>query len=247
MDALRGEPRRAFTDSQVRLELRYTSPVENHNPMSIVRPSRSGLGDQLPLIDSTRLRGKKALESVRVIPPAREQWIRIEKDSWLHPTRAAIALLRVQRPVKLVLARQQMFAQMGHRLQLYSISGSQQSASIGKIGSDPFAACGKDMRFSAQVWRQLPLRSSFPGFSPCPVARRRFGRSAYGLARHWDWNVYISCCVGDRRATNFRVATGSEIGRYGPAICTGFGGLANLWVRWLSRAACCPEGRWHAA
>ncbi len=54
-------------------------------------------------------------ERIRVIAPFVGGGFGSKGNPWPHPTLAAIAARRVNRPVKLVLKRQQMFAQVGHR------------------------------------------------------------------------------------------------------------------------------------
>src|SRR3954452_14299996 len=83
------------------------------------------LGDELLLIDSTQwVDGTRNMVAthlgvpqnrVRVLSPFVGGGFGSKGNPWPHPTLAAIAARHVGRPVKLVLARQQMFSQVGHR------------------------------------------------------------------------------------------------------------------------------------
>jgi xanthine dehydrogenase YagR molybdenum-binding subunit len=111
--------------SPVRLDLEYTSGVENHNAMGPHATVAQWLGDEFLLIDSTRwVGGTRNMvahhlgmpqERVRVVSPFVGGGFGSKGNPWPHPTLAAIASRKVGRPVKLVLGRQQMFAQVGHR------------------------------------------------------------------------------------------------------------------------------------
>src|SRR3954452_3049448 len=83
------------------------------------------LGDELLLIDSTQwVDGTRNMVAthlgvpqnrVRVLSPFVGGGFGSKGNPWPHPTLAAIAARQVSRPVKLVLGRQQMFTQVGHR------------------------------------------------------------------------------------------------------------------------------------
>jgi xanthine dehydrogenase YagR molybdenum-binding subunit len=125
VDSDRGNTEAAFNASPVRLELEYTSPIENHNAMEPHATIAQWFGDHLLLIDSTQwVDGTRNMvathlglpsQNVRVLSPFIGGGFGSKGNPWPHPTLAAIAARRVGRPVKLVLARQQMFSQVGHR------------------------------------------------------------------------------------------------------------------------------------
>lgn len=125
VDSQRGTPGDGFVRSPVQLDLHFTSTVENHNAMEPHATVAQWTGENLLLIDSTqRVIGTRNMvaahlqippERIRVIVPFVGGGFGSKGNPWPHPTLAAIAAQRVNRPVKLVLKRQQIFAQVGHR------------------------------------------------------------------------------------------------------------------------------------
>jgi xanthine dehydrogenase YagR molybdenum-binding subunit len=125
-DSLRGDPSRGLAEADVRLDHTYTTPIEHHNPMEPhaatavwdgnggltvyetnqgVHVSRHGLAEVLGL----------PLEKVRVICPFVGGGFGSKGSLWPYTVLAAIAARHVQRPVKLVLTRAQMYTSNGYR------------------------------------------------------------------------------------------------------------------------------------
>lgn len=125
VDSSRGNPAAALEGAPVRLDLTYTTPVETHNPMEPHATVATWDGDTLVLFETTQwVMGARTMvaahlglpiDKVRVVSPFVGGGFGAKGVPWPHMTLAAIATGRVGRPVKLVLSRQQMFGQTGHR------------------------------------------------------------------------------------------------------------------------------------
>jgi xanthine dehydrogenase YagR molybdenum-binding subunit len=125
VDAVRGDPEWACATAPVRVDLRYSTPRQTHNPMEPHCSVAMWHGDQLLLFEATQwVMGARSMvaahlgmraDNVRVISASIGGGFGAKGVPWPHSTLAAVAASRVGRPVKLVLSRQQMFGQTGHR------------------------------------------------------------------------------------------------------------------------------------
>ena len=121
----RGDPEGAFSRTAVKIDETYTTPVEVHNAMEMHATLAHWEGDRLIVHDSTQwvVGQAKSLAYVLGIPPEK-----IELHApfigggfgsklflWPHAVLAAVAARELQRPVKIVLSRQQQFTTAGHR------------------------------------------------------------------------------------------------------------------------------------
>ena len=113
--------------AEVRIDAVYTTPMEHHNPMEPHATIASWDGDQLLLYDATQyVSGVRATvaktlgiphEKVRVVDPFVGGGFGCKGSTWSHVLLAAMASRKIERPVKLVLARPQMFGPVGGRPQ----------------------------------------------------------------------------------------------------------------------------------
>jgi len=128
-DSSRGEPEAAFAAAPVRLDATYTTPVEHHNPMephaTIALWEGDGDNHRLTVYSATqaisntreslaKLFGLKP-DQVRAICPFVGGGFGCKGNTWGHVGLAAMAAGVVNRPVKLVLDRSQMFSSNGYR------------------------------------------------------------------------------------------------------------------------------------
>jgi len=109
----------------VKVEQTYTTPVENHNPMEPHATTAVWQGDHLLLYDATQgvFGAKKKVAAVLGISPENVRIMSYfvgggfgcKGSVWAHVVLAAMAARQVNRPVKLVLGRMQMFGPVGFR------------------------------------------------------------------------------------------------------------------------------------
>jgi xanthine dehydrogenase YagR molybdenum-binding subunit len=103
----------------------YTTPVEHHNPIETCATIAEWKDDQLTLHDTTRwlLGSRKTIASYLDMPEANVLILcpylggafGSKGFLWQHSVLAAVAARHLNRPVKLVLSRDQMFTSTGHR------------------------------------------------------------------------------------------------------------------------------------
>ena len=123
----RGDPEQALARAAVRIEQTYTIPAEHHNPMEPHATVAVWDGPKLTLYDKTQgvdmvqAQASQALgipkEDIRVISPFVGGAFGSALRAWPHVFLAALAARQVDRPVKLVLTRSQMFPVTGYRPQ----------------------------------------------------------------------------------------------------------------------------------
>lgn len=121
----RGDPEAAYERSEVRIDATYVTPIENHNPLEPSVTVAEWRDGELTVYDSTQwVRGTRAAlakhfgldeERVRVIAPFLGGGFGCKGFFWPHAVIAAMAAKLTNRPVKLVLTREQMFTSVGHR------------------------------------------------------------------------------------------------------------------------------------
>ena len=120
-----GDPAKAETQVEVKVDATYTTPMEHHNPLEPHATVAHWQGDRLTLYDATqyvsgvRQTVAKTLgiskDNVRVVSPFVGGGFGCKGSSWSHIVLAAMAARKVGRPVKLVLQRPQMFGPVGGR------------------------------------------------------------------------------------------------------------------------------------
>jgi xanthine dehydrogenase YagR molybdenum-binding subunit len=124
-DTGRGNVARSMERAATKLDLLYTTPMENHNPLEPHATIAAWEGDQLTLYDATQnvsgVRRTAARtfgldpEKVRVICPFLGGGFGCKGTTWSHVMLAAMASRVAGVPVKLVLERTQMYGPVGAR------------------------------------------------------------------------------------------------------------------------------------
>ena len=124
-DKSRGNPEAALSSAEVSIDVNYKVPTEHHNPIEPHATIAIWSGDNLKLYDKTQWvkSVQQHLGSVFGIPEANVEVISpfvggafgCAGRIWQQTTIAPIAAKVVNRPVKLVLSRKQMFSMTGHR------------------------------------------------------------------------------------------------------------------------------------
>jgi xanthine dehydrogenase YagR molybdenum-binding subunit len=125
----RGDPEASLAKATVVIDQIYSTPIQNHNPMephaTIASWSTDANGDKLSVYDATQgISGVQgSLARAFSIPPANVHvqcpftggGFGCKGYVWSHTILAAMAAKVAQRPVKLVLGRDQMFGPVGSR------------------------------------------------------------------------------------------------------------------------------------
>src|SRR5204863_1116560 len=122
----RGDVDAALASAAARIDVTYTTPIENHNPIETYSTTAEWeAADRLLIHEATR--GIKqlqkivanafsvALENVRIVCPFVGGAFGSKGFQWSHTLLAAAAAQLVQRPVKLTFTRSQMFDSAGQR------------------------------------------------------------------------------------------------------------------------------------
>jgi xanthine dehydrogenase YagR molybdenum-binding subunit len=125
----RGDAAASLAKAAVTIDQTYSTPIQNHNPMEPHATIASWDGDKLSVYDATQgISGVQgALARAFAIPPANIHvqcpfvggGFGCKGNVWSHTVLAAMAAKVAQRPVKLVLEREQMFGPVGSRPNTY--------------------------------------------------------------------------------------------------------------------------------
>ena len=125
----RGDPDASLAKAAVVIDQIYSTPIQNHNPMEPHATIASWNGDKLHVYDATQgisgVQGSLARafsippENIRVECPYTGGGFGCKGYVWSQTILAAIAAKVAQRPVKLVLGRDQMFGPVGSRPNTY--------------------------------------------------------------------------------------------------------------------------------
>ena len=125
LKSARGDAQGVFASSAVKIDQVYETPVENHNPLETHATIASWSGERLTVYDATQytagvrhslaqLFGLKDTD-VRVVCKFTGGAFGSKGTMWQHVPIAVMAAKVVQRPVKLMLSRKQMFSGVGRR------------------------------------------------------------------------------------------------------------------------------------
>jgi len=125
VDSTRGNPDEAFASAPVKIDETYVTPVETHNPIELHASVASWDGQSFTLYETSQAvvnhRGVMAQmlgvppENVRVISRFLGSGFGGKLWPWPHSLIAASAARNLNRPVKLVVTRDMMFQNVGHR------------------------------------------------------------------------------------------------------------------------------------
>jgi xanthine dehydrogenase YagR molybdenum-binding subunit len=210
----RGDAETAMQTATVKIEEIYTTPVFNHNAMEPHASIAEWNGDQLTVYDATQsVMGVKALlssmlgvpaEKVRVIARYIGGGFGSKGFTWANTFLAAMAAKQFNRPVKLVLARQQVYSTAGRRTQT-----SQQIAlgadSSGKLVAIKHATISETSfvdEFVEMAGVQTPMLYSSPNVdvsheiirlnrgTPCPMRAPGESVGTYALEVAMDELAY---------------------------------------------------------
>jgi xanthine dehydrogenase YagR molybdenum-binding subunit len=125
VDSLRGDPDAAFAAAAVKLDETYTTPVETHNPIelhasvavydgqnfTLYETSQAIVNHQVAMVEALGVQP----ENVRVVMEYLGSGFGGKLWPWTHSLLAAQAARNLRRPIKLVVGRDMMFHNVGHR------------------------------------------------------------------------------------------------------------------------------------
>jgi len=126
-DTRRGDPENAFTSAAVKIDQTYSTPPETHNPIELHASVALWDGTRFTLYETTQaIMNHRAVmaqmlgvptENVRVITEFLGSGFGGKLWPWPHTLLAAAAARDLGKPIKLVVTRQMMFHDVGHRAQ----------------------------------------------------------------------------------------------------------------------------------
>ncbi|WP_263368241.1 xanthine dehydrogenase family protein molybdopterin-binding subunit [Edaphobacter bradus] len=125
VDSHRGDPDAAFASAPVKVDETYGTPVETHNPIELHASVAVWDGQSFTLYETSQavVNHRAVMAEMLGVPPENVRVISRFLGSgfggklwpWTHCAIAACAARNLNRPVKLVLARNMMFQNVGHR------------------------------------------------------------------------------------------------------------------------------------
>ncbi len=125
VDSHRGDPDAAFKTAAVTVDKRYSTPTETHNPIELHASVATWDGQSFTLYETSQavVNSREVLsqvlgvpiEDVRVISRFLGSGFGGKLWPWPHAMIAAAAARNLNRPVKLVVTRDMMFQNVGHR------------------------------------------------------------------------------------------------------------------------------------
>jgi xanthine dehydrogenase YagR molybdenum-binding subunit len=125
VESARGTPDEAFAGAGIKLDETYGTPVETHNPIELHASVAVWDGQSFTLYETSQgvVNHRDVLAQMLGVPPENVRVISRFLGSgfggklfpWPHSLLAAAASRNLNRPVKLVISRQMMFQNVGHR------------------------------------------------------------------------------------------------------------------------------------
>jgi xanthine dehydrogenase YagR molybdenum-binding subunit len=125
VDSHRGDPDAAFKTAAVTVDERYSTPTETHNPIELHASVAAWDGQNFTLYETSQavVNSREVLSQVLGVPMENVRVISRFLGSgfggklwpWTHAMIAAAAARNLGRPVKLVVTRDMMFQNVGHR------------------------------------------------------------------------------------------------------------------------------------
>ena len=125
VDSQRGDPDAAFNSAPVKIDETYATPVETHNPIELHASVAVWDGQNFTLYETSQavVNHRDVMAQMLGVPPENVRVISRFLGSgfggklwpWTHCMIAASAARNLNRPVKLVVTRNMMFQNVGHR------------------------------------------------------------------------------------------------------------------------------------
>lgn len=164
-DAGWGDTTAGLAQAEVKVEEVYTTPIQHHNPMEMHSTIAEWEGNKLTLHDSTQAVTSRQQylakmfgipeENVRVIALYVGGGFGCKGQTWSHVVLAAMAAKQVNRPVKVVMERPQMFGAVGAR------PGTHQKLSLGATKDGKLTAIRHEVHANTSVIEDYLESSAF--------------------------------------------------------------------------------------
>ncbi|MCC9135409.1 xanthine dehydrogenase family protein molybdopterin-binding subunit [Pontibacter silvestris] len=179
-DYVRGEED-AYKTADIKIEAEYTQPTEVHNPMELQAiVAHWEAEDKLTVYDKTQaVKGTQnafakdwniPVENVKVIATFVGGAFGNGLHTWPHETAAIIAAKKVNRPVKLMLTREQMFFMVGYRPHTWQKIGMSATAD-GKLTAITHESIGQTSSY--EEFTESTLQQSKMMYA-CPNVTTRY-------------------------------------------------------------------------
>jgi CO/xanthine dehydrogenase Mo-binding subunit len=179
-DLDRGAVEAGLAAADMLVEATYTTPTEHHNPMALFATTAVWDGDALTVYDTTQwpVNVRTVLAATFGLPEARVRVLApfvggafgAGLRAWPHVVLAALAARQVDRPVRLVLTRAQMFTSVGYR------PATVQRVRLGASGDGALTAISHQVTEPTAIGddhRENPVRAT-PVLYACPNVSTRF-------------------------------------------------------------------------
>ncbi|MGO4877563.1 xanthine dehydrogenase family protein molybdopterin-binding subunit [Pedobacter sp. AJM] len=195
-DLVRGAGKSALSQAEIKIEEAYETPIEHHHPMEPHATVAVWEGENLILYNGSQIiNGAQTAaaatlnlrpEQVRIVSPYIGGGFGSKGGQWANVVLAAVAAKMVNRPVKLVLTRQQMFNSVGLRqrnIQKISLGATKdgilttlahETISHTAVDSEYIEPCGDCSKIMYEVpnslisYRVVPMNLILPTYTRGP-------------------------------------------------------------------------------
>ena len=164
-DAGWGDTTAGLAQAEVKVEEVYTTPIQHHNPMEMHATIAEWDGDKLTVHDATQAVTSRQQylakmfgipeENIRVIALYVGGGFGCKGQTWSHVVLAAMAAKQVNRPVKVMMERPQMFGPVGAR------PGTHQRLSLGATKDGKLTAIRHEVHANTSVIEDYLESSAF--------------------------------------------------------------------------------------
>ena len=170
----RGVLQQGFVDADIKVEATYSTQVIHHNPMELSATIAVWDKEDLTLYDSTQwiYGDRNAVATMLGMPQERVRIIShyvgggfgCKCFTWSHVILAAIAAKHIDRPVKVVLTREQMFMSVGYRAasSQHLILGAKQDGTLTAISHEGIVQTSSFADYLTPVGLLTPMLYTCP-------------------------------------------------------------------------------------
>ena len=176
-DIGKGSIEDGLKQAEVTVDQIYTTPMQNHNPMEPHATVAAWTGGKLTLYDATQyVSGVKQTvakvfgmpeDDVHVMCPFTGGGFGCKGSTWSHVVLAAMSAKVVQRPVKIVLERSQMFGPVGGRPETsqHIVLGAKRDGTLTGVRHDSYSHTSVIEDFTEPATQQTRMLYASPAIS----------------------------------------------------------------------------------